>query len=214
MAYKGIWLPPRVAAVAGPVWVPLCSLTVCLFPAVTGCLFCGVRGVGVGAWPVAGQVREAGHEQPHLPVLTPARCQISLPRLPAIRLLLGLARPGGNTPMAPPLTWTHCGPGLPGHRHGSQIGGCSAHPSPTPYSGDGRGGAGLLRPGRGRGAELGPPSSPRQWMPTAGQKGGQRNGEFLCFGPGNDFHANKMQPLNEFAIRNGGCQVRAAPAVL
>ena len=177
MAHKGIWLPttppqggchggwPRVAAF---VFLDCVSVS-----AVTGCLFCGVRGVGVGAWPVAGQVREAGHEQPHLPAL----------------LLPGTTSCCGCPPSASSLPWAWPGRGA------NDLAGTSPHLdplgqgrltwaqpwfpdrwvlcSPLPHSSPGRWMGGCC--GReGCGAELGPPSSPRQWMPTAGQKGGSK----------------------------------------
>lgn len=76
--------------------------------AVTGRLFCGVRGVGVGAQPVAGHVREAGHEQPHLPAL----------------LLPGTTSCCGRLPTASSLPWAWPGRGA------NDLAGTSPHLDP------------------------------------------------------------------------------------
>ena len=142
--------------------------------AVTGCLFCGVRGVGVGAWPVAGQVREAGHEQPHLPALllpgttSYCGCPPSASSLPWAWPGRGANDLAGTSPHLDPLgqgrltwaqawvpdRWVLCSPPPPAKHLTREM------------AGVGWGGGWVLRPGRGpgrgRGAELGPPSSPRQ----------------------------------------------------
>ena len=117
--------------------------------AVTGCLFCGVRGVGVGAWPVAGQVREAGHEQPHLPALllpgttSYCGCPPSASSLPWAWPGRGANDLAGTSPHLDPLgqgrlTWAQAW--VP-----DRWVLCSPHPPPprkTPHQGDGGGGVG------------------------------------------------------------------------
>lgn len=177
--------------------------------AVTGCLFCGVRGVGVGAWPVAGQVREAGHEQPHLPV----------------RLLPGTTSCYGCPPSASSLPWAWPGRGA------NDLAGPSPHldplglgrltwgtgrapsgvvlcqlPSLTPHQG-----AGGCGKGGGRG-EIGPPLLSQTVDGEHGAEGAEGRGSFSVEGQEMISMQIRCKLPNEFAIRNRGCQARAASA--
>lgn len=183
--------------------------------AVTGCLFCGVRGVGVGAWPVAGQVREAGHEQPHLPVL----------------LLPGTTSYCGCPPSASSLPWAWPGRGA------NDLAGTSPHLdplgqgrltwaqawvpdrwvlcSPLPHSSPGRwrrrGGVAAAREGA-RGRARAPFLSQTVDAYSRAEGGAEGMGNFSVSGQEMISMQIRCKLLNEFAIRNGGCQVRAAPA--